>query len=355
MSNGNVILKFTDVSFEYGHNKPILNEANFSLRRGSKIVLMGQNGAGKSTLFKLIAGKLKPEDGSVSIDKKATIAIAEQVIPKDKLDLKIKEYFESLFTEKVYDIDPRIAKVFDAVNLQVPTDRKLKELSGGQQARILLASALIKNPDILLLDEPTNNLDVEGLKHLTQFLVEYPKTCLVISHDAEFLNAFTDGVLYLDIFTKKLEKFDGNYNDVVNEIAAKQDRERRQRAKAEKEIQERKDKANFFAQKGGKMRVVAKKMRDRVEELEEGMGEATREDKTIRPFSIPPQEGLESLIATISSVSVIQKDKIVEKKLELGLHKKEKILLSGPNGIGKTTWLERIANNEAKGVKIEEE
>ena len=81
--------------------------------------------------------------------------------------------------------------------MDVPITKKLKELSGGQKARVLLAFALIKDPDVLLLDEPTNNLDVEGVSFLTAFLMNYSKTCIVISHDSDFLNAFTDGVLNL--------------------------------------------------------------------------------------------------------------------------------------------------------------
>ena len=75
-------------------------------------------------------------------------------------------------------------------------DRIIKSFSGGQQARLLLACALIQEPDILLLDEPTNNLDKAGIAHLTDFLIKYKKTVIVISHDAHFLNAFTDSVLY---------------------------------------------------------------------------------------------------------------------------------------------------------------
>jgi ATPase subunit of ABC transporter with duplicated ATPase domains len=95
----------------------------------------------------------------------------------------------------------------DAVNLKAPLDKKINAFSGGQQARLLLAAALIQNPDILLLDEPTNNLDKDGIWHLTTFLQNYKNTVIVISHDAEFLNSFTDGVLYLDVHTKKVEQF----------------------------------------------------------------------------------------------------------------------------------------------------
>src|SRR3977135_3565115 len=99
--------------------------------------------------------------------------------------------------------------------------QKIRTFSGAQQARLLLASALIQDPDLLLLDEPTNNLDKAGIAHLTQFLKSYAKTVIVISHDADFLNAFSDGVLYLDIFTKKVEQYTGNYFNVVEQIAAR--------------------------------------------------------------------------------------------------------------------------------------
>ena len=104
--------------------------------------------------------------------------------------------------------------------------KKVKELSGGQKARLLLAYSLISNPDVLLLDEPTNNLDKVGIAHLTNFLVNYQKTCIVISHDSNFLNKFTDGVPNLDIHTHKIEQFVGNYFDVIEEIAAKLERDR---------------------------------------------------------------------------------------------------------------------------------
>ena len=89
--------------------------------------------------------------------------------------------------------------------MEAPGDRIVGTFSGGQQARLLLAAALIQNPSILLLDEPTNNLDAEGLWHLQSLIQMTDKTCVVISHDEDFLNAFTDQVLYLDMFSKKIE------------------------------------------------------------------------------------------------------------------------------------------------------
>ncbi len=225
MPGNDVILRFDKVSFEYDR-RPILREADFSVREGSKIALMGQNGAGKTTIFQMITGTLAPESGSITVTEDATIATARQVIPADLMGLTVKEFFESAFRKKQYDIEPKIEKILEVVHLKIPIERTLKSLSGGQQARILLAQALIRDPDILLLDEPTNNLDKQGITHLTEFLAAYPKTCIVISHDADFLNSFTHGVLYLDVFTHKVEQYAGDYSDVTKEISIRLERVR---------------------------------------------------------------------------------------------------------------------------------
>ncbi|MEK7554545.1 MAG: ABC-F family ATP-binding cassette domain-containing protein [Patescibacteria group bacterium] len=352
MPNNDVILRFNDVSFEFGHNKPILNESGFSVRRGSKITLMGQNGAGKSTIFALIMGDLKPESGAVVIEKGLTLATARQVIPREQMGLTVKAFFESAFPKKVYDIEPRIEKILDVVHLTAPFDRELKSFSGGQQARLLLAQALIQDPDILLLDEPTNNLDKQGIAHLTQFLVDYPKTCIVISHDADFLNAFTHGVLYLETFTKKIEQYTGDYFDVVKEISARLERERMKNVRLEKDIQHRKEQAGFFAQKGGHMRDVARKMREKIEELQEDVVEVRREDKTIRKFVIPCQEDIGGTVLALSLVNVVRNHKPTKKKVNVVLRRKEHLLLTGPNGIGKTTLLEQLASGHATGEHV---
>ena len=213
-----VILRFDNVTFEYSEKKTVLDEVSFSVRKGSKLTLMGQNGAGKSTIFKLIKDELKPNTGNVFITNEASIGTAEQMVAKEDLDLSVEEYFGKAFHEVPGNIKSQISKVMDAVNLAVPIDRKVGDLSGGQQARILLAFGLIQNPDILLLDEPTNNLDKAGIDHLIEFLVMYDKTVIVISHDADFLNCFTEGVIYLDVFTKKAEIYVGDYYSVVEEI-----------------------------------------------------------------------------------------------------------------------------------------
>ncbi|MFA7309507.1 MAG: ATP-binding cassette domain-containing protein [Candidatus Paceibacterota bacterium] len=352
MARDEIIIRFEDVSYEYGPRKPILDDVSFPIRRNSKITLMGQNGAGKSTIFGLIVGAIKPEEGIIHIEKGLSIATSRQVIPRKELGMTVREFFQNVFPKKVHDIDPRIDKVLDVVNVHAPHDRLIKTFSGGQQARLLLASALIQDPDVLLLDEPTNNLDKAGIAHLTKFLVEYDKTCIVISHDAEFLNAFTEGVLYLDVHTQKVEQYVGNYFDVQEQIRARVEKENMKNAQLHKTIIANKEKANFFAHKGGQMRMVAKRMRAKAAEAEENMVDVRREDKTIKQFNIPCQPELSGDLLTIKSVKTIRNYKPVVRKHALSLRKNTHLLLKGPNGIGKSTLLESLANGTAEGATI---
>jgi len=359
MSRGDGIIVFKDVSYEYDATRPILRQANFVVRRGAKLTLMGQNGAGKSTIFSLITGDRHPDEGDINIEPKTTIAIARQIIPRPELELTVRAFFEQCFTDKVYDIDPKIDAVLEVVNLtptekqrEIFKDRIVGSFSGGQQARLLLAQALIQNPDVLLLDEPTNNLDVAGIEHLTIFLKEYKKTVLVISHDADFLNAFTHGVLYLNTQNRQVEQYNGNYHAVVKDIAAQVEKEQRENARLAKEIQANKDKVNYFASKGGKMRLVAKRMRDEIEEAEDNKVDVRREDKTIRPFTIEPHVDIPLEVVRLTSVTVIKNHDPKEVETEVVLKRGQHLQIVGPNGIGKTTLLEKLATGHAKGEHV---
>ena len=359
MSRMEGLIVFNEVSYEYDATRPILKVANFVVRRGAKLTLMGQNGAGKSTLFALITGLLKQDSGDINIQPRTTIAIARQIIPREELKLTVREFFEQCFKEKVYNIDLQIDKVLEVVNL-TPTekmretfkDRVIGSFSGGQQARLLLAQALIQNPEVLLLDEPTNNLDLAGIDHLTIFLKGYNKTVLVISHDADFLNSFTDGVLYLNVQNRQVEQYNGNYHAVLKDIATRVEREQRQNAQLAKEIQANKEKINYFSNKGGKMRLVAKRMRDDIEEAEENKVEVRREDKTIRSFTIESQLDVPLDVVKLTSYKVIRDHIPKDVECNLILKRGSHLQIIGPNGIGKTTLLESLASGKAKGEQV---
>lgn len=351
---GEAVLRFEDVTFNYTENKPVLFESSFVVRKGTKLTLMGQNGAGKSTLFSLIMGERKPEEGRIIIGQDLHIAIAKQFIPHTQWHLTVRAFLELAFDEKVYDIDRRAQEVFKTVELTVSLDKLISDLSGGQKGRLLIAQALIQKPDILLLDEPTNNLDKAGIELLTDFMKAYDGTVIVISHDAAFLNSFTHGVLYINTQDYKIEQYVGNYYKVVEDIKRQVERAERANAQLEKEIQNNKDKVNFFALKGGKMRKLAAKLRDEVEELEDSKVDVRKEDRTINPFTIPCQEDIGSVIVKFDSVEVLHNGEPVKRNVEIELRKGDKLHIIGPNGIGKTTLLEKIAKRNEKGVSIQD-
>jgi len=351
MDHGDVILRFQDVSFQYEHKKPIMEEASFVVRKKAKLTIVGQNGAGKSTIFKMIMKELKPTSGEVHIKKGTTIGIAKQVVNPEDLTKTVQEFFEGAFSEKKYDIERDIARVLDVVNLHADRDKVISAFSGGQKARLLLAYAIIQEPDILLLDEPTNNLDAEGIFHLTQFLIDYEKTCVVISHDAGFLSSFTHGVLHLDSNTYTVAQYVGDYFDVVEQIKAQVERDQRQNARMKRDIADQKDKINFFAHKGGKMRKLASKMRDNVEEAESNKVDVLQEDKTINPFTIGITPCSKPLVE-ITSLTVMKNHKPTTQKVQVTVRKNHRLLITGPNGIGKSTLLEAMAGKTEQGAII---
>ena len=356
MDRETITLRFSEVSFEYDHVRPLLEEVSFSVRTGSRTTLMGQNGAGKSSLFKLISGDLKPTSGRISLTPKdATIAVSLQVMPEEYFEVSMREYFATAFNEKVYNLDKLIAEVLDVVHFDLPLEIEIKECSGGQQARLLLAYALIQKPDILLLDEPTNNLDQYGIDHLTAYLVMYEKTCLVVSHDADFLNAFSDGVLYLDAATRSIEQYSGNYSVVVEEIKSRIERENRLNARMQSQIKEKRAQAEVFAHKGGRLRGVAKRMREAAESAEENIVRVRTEDKAIVPFTIPAQEfdsSFNGTIARFTKMFAWRNNQVVERELDVVLKRGARSLIVGPNGIGKSTFLERLAEDSSDGIDI---
>lgn len=347
------VISFKNVDFSYELKRPILEEVNFNIRKGSKITLMWQNWAGKSTIFQLINEKLKPKCWAVNIDKKLTIATWYQVVLQEDKELTVQEFFRKYFwDDSVFNIDKQIWEILQVVNLKAPLEKKVKDFSGGQQARLLLAAALIQNPDILLLDEPTNNLDSAGIWHLTEFLQNYKNTVVVISHDAEFLNSFTDWVIYLDTHTHRIDQFVWDYHDVVEQIQRKIEKENMANARLKKEAQAKKDQANVFAHKWGKLRAVAKKMKEAAAEMEDDMVDNRRQDKTIHDFIIPLQEDIGWVLLDIHSVHIIKNDEVTEKDVDVQIRKNDHLQISWPNGIWKSTLLEKITSWDESGCKL---
>jgi ATPase subunit of ABC transporter with duplicated ATPase domains len=345
-SSSSQVVRFKGVSFGHDDLNNQLDEVDFSIREGSKVTIMGQNGSGKSTIIKLISKILSPDEGNVIIKPDERVACALQTMPTECRELTIKAFFaEQLGNDEHlqdHELEAKMGKALNQVLLEAPGDRIVKSFSGGQQARLLLAAALIRNPSILLLDEPTNNLDADGLWHLQNLIQETEKTCVVISHDEAFLNSFTDQVLYLDIFSKKVETYEGDYYFVKGDITKRIKRENAENALLLKKAQAKKDQANKFANKGGNLRKVAKTMRGAAADMEDSMVDVRKEDVTLRDFTVPySSSSTDGKLLSIQQVSSFER--VATMQYPVHLRKGSKVQVCGPNGIGKTTFLEMIA------------
>jgi ATPase subunit of ABC transporter with duplicated ATPase domains len=389
-ANNGPIVRFKDVSFSHsGSPNQLLDQVDFFITKGSKVTIMGQNGSGKSTIIKLIGNVLRPEEGQVIVRPGEKVATVMQTMPTNCRDLTVMDFFAEQLTVKDlaplarHEIEAKMGKALNSVLLDAPGDRIIKSFSGGQQARLLLAAALIHNPTLLLLDEPTNNLDADGLWHLQSLITETEQTCVVVSHDEDFLNSFTDQVLYLDIFSKKIETYQGDYFFVKNEITKRIKRENAENARRKKDSQAKKDQANKFAKKGGGLRKVAKTMRQVAADIDEGLVDVRKEDVTLREFTIPfTHASPTGKFLTIAQVSGFERVAPLQSG-PIDLRKGSRVQVCGPNGSGKvcslrelgvgclllfvlcgtcdspfvifkTTFLERIAAGTAPGVTIEE-
>lgn len=233
----------------YGANQ-ILDGISLSLKRGQKIALVGPNGVGKSTLLKIIAGKEKPDSGSIEYSEKICIGYLPQefnisspetikqylkkITGLDKIEAKLEELESNLddqknveeysrllnlYTQKGgYDFEYKIEKILKGLGLEgLPPDTQIQKLSGGQKQKIALAGLLLLEADILLLDEPTNNLDLPALIWLENFIYRSKSAFLIVSHDRRFLDKTCNKVFEIDWQTKKLNIYTGSYSDYLRE------------------------------------------------------------------------------------------------------------------------------------------
>ena len=411
-ANAGPVIRFKNVTFGYHPDTHLLlDNVEFSIDAGSKVTIMGQNGCGKSTITKLITQQIPKSSltqGQIVVRPNETIGYAMQTMPMHCRTMTIDQFLyyqltgdtmipppptppssyennedddnsESTTIEEEEDIEETTSsssssmilprheflskkgKVLKAVqlhNILSPSnkggDRIVSTLSGGQQARLLLAAALIQNPSILILDEPTNNMDTNGLEYLQNFIASTEQTCIVISHDEEFLNSFTDMVLYLDIHSKQVESYMGDYYYVKSEISKRIQRENAENARKQQKAIQKKEQANKFANKGGNLRKIAKTMRQVASDMEDSIIDVRREDISLLNFVIPftPPPEFNGTLMSISHITGYSQS-IPLHNGPIQIRKGTKLHLCGPNGIGKSTFLEGIVSRSAPGVVLD--
>ncbi|HBQ35744.1 MAG TPA: glycosyl transferase family 1 [Rhodobacteraceae bacterium] len=350
------MLRINDLNYAI-EGKPLFEAASATIPTGHKVGLIGRNGAGKTTLFNLIRGDIPSEHGTITLPARARIGGVSQEVPGNEVSLidtvlaadteraeLMAESQSATDAHRIADIHTRLADI-DAYSAEARASSILKGLgfdaaeqkqpcsdfSGGWRMRVALAAVLFSEPDYLLLDEPTNYLDLEGSLWLEAYLVKYPHTVLIISHDRELLNRSVGAILHLE--GKKLTLYSGPYDQFARQRASQREV---QAAAAKKQDLQRAHLQSFvdrFKAKASK----AKQAQSRVKMLEKMETIRAPEDAARTVFSFPEPEELSPPIISTEGVSVGYDGTVILRDLNLRIDQDDRIALLGKNGQGKST------------------
>ena len=367
-----------DVHLAFG-GPALLDGANFNLERGERVCLIGRNGEGKSTLLKLIEGSLLPDTGEVSIQNGLTVSMLAQDVPMDSGKVAdivadgageaatvLKDYHEAsdacvlgdmeacdrmgMLQHKLDQLDGwalenKVNTILGKMGLDPNAD--LADLSGGRKRRVLLARALLTQPDVLLLDEPTNHLDVESIEWLEKFLLDQNNlTLLFISHDRSFVDSIATRIVELD--RGVLRGYEGNYSRYLDLKAQQMEAEEKQNALFDKKLAEE----EAWIRQGIKARRTRNEGRVRALKT-------LREESKVRrsqqgKVSMATQEANRSgkLVFEIEHLRVSYNEQPLIKDFSAIVLRGDRIGLVGDNGVGKTTLIKAILGEIEHGGSV---
>lgn len=363
-----ILLTLKNLALAYGHQH-LLREVNFQIEGGERVCLVGRNGAGKSTLFRVISGQVQVDDGEIWHPDTLRISYLEQDVPLDsdetifdvvasglgKVGELLARYHHALhdishgeeqglanLSELQHEIEvidgwniqQRVEMTLSRLDLQA--DKYLRDCSGGMRRRVLLAKALISQPDLLLLDEPTNHMDIAAIGWLEEFLLAYPGALIFITHDRTFLKHVATRIIELD--RGVLTSFPGNYDNYLRRKEEMLEAEARANARFDKRLSEE----EVWIRQGVKARRTRNE--GRVRALE-----AMREQRRQR-VEVPGKVNMQmdggevtgKLVADLRDVSFAYGEHAVIQNLSTRIMRGDRVGIIGPNGSGKSTLLKLI-------------
>ncbi len=357
------MLKISDITYSV-EGRTLVENATVTIPTGHKVGLVGRNGSGKTTLFRVIRGEMVLDTGNVSIPKGWKIGGVSQEVPGNEVSLittvlradtereaLLAEAETATDPERIADVQTRLADI-DAWSAEARAATILKGLgfthdeqqmpcsafSGGWRMRVALAAVLFSEPDLLLLDEPTNYLDLEGALWLEAYLVKYPHTVLIVSHDRELLNRSVGGILHLE--NKGLIYYTGPYDTFAKQRAAN----RAVQAAAAKKQDAQRAHLQAFVDRFKAKASKAKQAQSRVKMLEKMETIRAPEDAARTVFTFPEPEELSPPIIATEGAAVGYGNHIVLHDLNLRIDQDDRIALLGRNGEGKSTLSKMLSD-----------
>ena len=363
------LINLQNVLLSYG-KPPLIDYVNLVIERGERVCIIGRNGAGKSTLLKIINGQVLPDEGKIKRASDVKVAQLEQSVPQNTTgnvfdviseglgkEGKLIQKFHYLTQQLNHDSSPKIFS--DLEQCQAELDRidgwdinsrvesiitKMKlnpeadisSLSGGFKRRVLLARALVANPDLLLLDEPTNHLDIEAIQWIEQFLIKWEGSLLFISHDRHFMDNLANR--FVEIDRGKLVEFDCDYSTY---LARKQDNlvvEDKHNALFDKRLSQE----EIWIRQGIKARRTRNEGRVRaLKAMRQEFSERRKRLGTAK-MGIHQAEKSGKIVAEASDISFSFGDEQLVRRFSALIQRGDKIGLIGRNGVGKTTLIKLL-------------
>ncbi|MDQ2929961.1 MAG: ATP-binding cassette domain-containing protein [Gemmatimonadota bacterium] len=360
------LLGMQDVGIAFG-GPAVLDHARFAIERGERVCLLGRNGAGKSTIMKLLDGTMAPDTGEIVRQTGVTVARLEQEVPGDidgttfdvvaaglgDVGLLLARYHQAshrvsvnatpaalrdldrlhhaLDSKNAWEVSSRVDTVL--LHLGLDADAPFAGASGGTKRQILLAHALVREPDVLLLDEPTNHLDVDAIEWLEKFLIEHGTTLVLVTHDRAFLRRVATRIVELD--RGKLVDWGASYDLYLERKEASLAAEAREWEEFDKKLA----KEEVWIRTGIQARRTRNEGRVRsLEALRVERGERRERTGTVR---LQAQESERSgrLVAEAKHVRFARGDKPIIVDFSTTITRGDRVGLIGPNGSGKTTLL----------------
>lgn len=334
------LLSINNLSFAWG-GPLLLDQVSLEIDKGERIGLLGRNGTGKSTLMKLIAGEIEPDDGEILRSNGLKIARLEQEVPQETGG-KVREIVSQGLTLFNEDGEPAEEwKVEQSVN-QVLSKMKLDgeiifdTLSSGMKRRVLLAKALVTEPDILLLDEPTNHLDVDSISWLERFLKGYQGTLIFVTHDRVFLQALANRIIEID--RGKLFDWTCDYSTFLKRKEAALEAEEKQNALFDKKLAEE----EVWIRKGIKARRTRNEGRVRaLKKLREEFQQRRKRIGNVRMQAVSGERsGL--LVIEATEINFSYEESPIINDFSAQISRGDKIGIIGTNGAGKSTLLKLL-------------
>lgn len=344
-----------NISYSYTGD-PLFKNLSFTLGENMIVGLVGPNGAGKSTLFKLLTGEYTPSEGKIDII--GTVAYVPQEIKRDSQmegSKSVREYLVSGLEYSAMSLEKDSLQAVPDFELQrmlaglemadVLLTENPNRLSGGQKTKLALLRALISEPDILLLDEPTNFLDTKGKQWVMNFLGQYPKTVLLVSHDLPLLDKRIEKVLALNRDTHQIEEYKGNYTTFLKLKKQRDEHLKRYIINEQKHIKRMEEgllkMQRFTSEKGVRQRTNLKR---RIEKLKAELPDMPKEAARIK-LQLPEPTWVGEVPLRASTIYKSYGDELVLEGVSLSFRRGERIALLGPNGAGKSTFIKILMGN----------